>query len=733
MPVAGSVDFLQMDIRDGYSSLVWIAPSGGFAQITLKLLLTMALVRLSTSVLSYVPHGHCYLWQTGLVSLHALSDGLIALSYYLIAVALIYFAQRRQDIPFRGLFWLFAAFIGFCGTTHAFEVWTLWVPSYWISGIAKALTALVSFWTALELIPRIPLALAMASPKQLEELNQSLAQEVTERKAAESAVHQLNEELEQRVAQRTQELEQAQTEVANLLEKEQAARQQVESTLEDLQTTAERLNIALSAAQMGSWDRDVAQDRYYWSPKTYEILDIPADMSIPEAYALWRQRVHPADLPQVEAAIAQSRQTQHPLVADYRIWRSDGSLRWILTQGRVLVSVDGQPRRMIGVVQDTTDAKQAELALRASEARFRAVFEQAAVGMARLSPAGHWLQVNHTLCEILGYAPEELVGQHFRAVTDPADHAQDAHFYDQLLHTETTSVRFEKRYLHKDGTPIWTVATVSTEQTDDGQVAAFIAVIEDIRALKQAQIELEERATELQGVNGMLAMTNALLEQRNAELDQFAYVASHDLKAPLRAIANLSEWIEEDLGAQLPAENQHQLSLLRSRVHRMEALINGLLEYSRVGRRERRIETVDVRQLLSEILDSLAPPSTFTVSVPDTLPHLQTNRIALSQIFANLLSNAIKHHDRDEGNIWISAQDQDATVEFAVRDDGPGIAPQYHEKVFTIFQTLKARDEFESTGIGLSVVRKIIEAEGGRIWLESAPGEGTTFYFTWPQ
>jgi signal transduction histidine kinase len=205
------------------------------------------------------------------------------------------------------------------------------------------------------------------------------------------------------------------------------------------------------------------------------------------------------------------------------------------------------------------------------------------------------------------------------------------------------------------------------------------------------------------------------------------------LKAPLRAIANLSEWIEEDLTGQLPEENQHQLSLLRNRVHRMEALINGLLEYSRVGRRERQVVEVDIREILAEAIDFLAPPESFTFELPETAPVIQTNRIALSQVFTNLIGNAIKHHDREAGLIQVTAKERDNVVEFTVADDGPGIAPEYHEKVFTIFQTLKSRDELESTGIGLSLVKKIVESEGGAIDLESELGKGATFRFTWPK
>ena len=515
------------------------------------------------------------------------------------------------------------------------------------------------------------------------------------------------------------------------MSQQQASRADLETALENQQATAERLNIALSAAHMGTWDWDLERRTQSWSPKAASILGWE-QAAIETREERWLDRIHPDDRERVAAAIAHTQAHQDIFATEYRIHWPDQSLHWVLLQGRCLY-VEGKPSQMIGVIQDITEAKQAALNLTASEARFRAVFEQAAVGMARLSPAGHWLQVNGRLCQLLGYAAPDMIGQPFQQFTDPADQAQDEIYYQQLISGEVPSCRFEKRYLHQDGTPIWTMVTVSTETDEQGNILALIAVIEDIRRLKQANTELRQRAEELEQVNSLFAVTNALLETRNSELDQFAYVASHDLKAPLRAIANLSEWIEEDLGNDLPEENRHQLTLLRNRVHRMEALINGLLEYSRVGRRDRQISTVDVRQMLIETIDLIAPPPEFTISLPDSMPSLPTHRSALDQVFSNLISNAIKHHDREDGTITITATEHPNQVEFAIQDDGPGIDPRYHQKIFSIFQTLKARDELESTGIGLAIVKKIIESEGGTITLESALGAGTTFRFTWPR
>jgi len=223
------------------------------------------------------------------------------------------------------------------------------------------------------------------------------------------------------------------------------------------------------------------------------------------------------------------------------------------------------------------------------------------------------------------------------------------------------------------------------------------------------------------------------LERSNKQLDQFAYVVSHDLKAPLRAIANLSTWIEEDIEETITDETRRQMDLLRGRVHRMEGLINGILEYSRIGRTNHKLEIVNVQQMLDDVIDSMPAPAAMKIHVGDQLPTLSAARVPMSQVFSNLISNAIKYRSRDDGNIDVSVRDCGAYYEFSVADDGPGINPQYHGKVFEIFQTLMPRDSVESTGVGLSLVKRIVEEQGGIVSLISEEGHGATFVFTWPK
>jgi signal transduction histidine kinase/DNA-binding NarL/FixJ family response regulator len=266
------------------------------------------------------------------------------------------------------------------------------------------------------------------------------------------------------------------------------------------------------------------------------------------------------------------------------------------------------------------------------------------------------------------------------------------------------------------------------------QQAELVLDLQQTLAQQQAvEHQLRDRVLEIEQTNLRLSVATNLLEKRNQELDEFACIASHDLQAPLRGIANLADWLSKDLEDKLPAENQQQLNLIQSRIQQMSMLINGLLQYARVGRENIEPTTVNIDRLLTQIVDTIEPPPAFNVHFANNLPTLTTQSLLLKQVFANLIGNAIKYHDRPNGTIEISVEDRDKFWQFNIIDDGPGIAPEHHHKIFGIFQTLKGRDDNQGSGVGLAIVQKIVESRGGSVWVRSALGEGSTFSFNWPK
>ena len=222
------------------------------------------------------------------------------------------------------------------------------------------------------------------------------------------------------------------------------------------------------------------------------------------------------------------------------------------------------------------------------------------------------------------------------------------------------------------------------------------------------------------------------LTRSNEELAQFAHVASHDLRAPLRAIDSLAQWLEEDLRPHFTPQTAEQMRLLRSRVRRMEGLIGDLLAFARVGQSDVDVGPIDLDALVAEAVDLVAPPSTLRIVVDVAVHQLFSAALPLKRVLLNLLANAVKHHDRPEGEIRISVRDQGPFVELEVADDGPGIPPPFHQKVFEVFQTLKPRDTLEGSGMGLAFVKKIVEQAQGTIHLISS-GRGSTFRIGWPK
>lgn len=528
-----------------------------------------------------------------------------------------------------------------------------------------------------------------------------------------------------------------------------------------------------------------------------------------------------------------------------RFIHKDGHHVWARLTLSLVRDALGRPAYEIAIVEDITERKRAEDALRESEARFRGIFENAAVGISLFDRSGHLLRANAKLCETLGYSEDELRGLSFERFTPPEDHEPDLGNYALLMRGELSSYTVEKRYIRKDGKDVWVRVTRSAQPGPLNRPEYSINMVEDIGARKQAENELRHTATLLRTVTentpdfifvkdrqGRMLMANpatlrdlgktmeevagltdaeflggeagrqimendrlvmergetlvmeeiphpdgnrriylsskspffdekgnvigligisrditdlkrageererllAELQRSNQDLQQFAYVASHDLQEPLRMVSSYMQLLDRKNKDQLDEKARMYIHHAVDGTIRMQNLIDGLLSYSRISRKKE-LAAVDANAACAAALANLEQAvreSAGEVTV-DSLPSVNGEPVQLVQLFQNLIGNALKYRKPDvPSRVRVSARRTGDWWTFAVSDNGIGIEPQHRDRVFQIFQRLHTKEEYPGTGIGLASCKKIVERHGGRIWFESTPGEGSTFYFTLP-
>lgn len=380
------------------------------------------------------------------------------------------------------------------------------------------------------------------------------------------------------------------------------------------------------------------------------------------------------------------------------------------------------------------------------EARFRAddLYARAPVAIAAFRGPEHVFALASARCERL-FGQQELLGRRLRDVL-PEEEGQRlcalldrVHRSGEPLRSDEHRIFFDRRgdgaieagFFCFDLEPIVEAGRVV------GVAAAAIEVTAQVRGRLEAEqsLGLAEEATAIERGHEAAkraALTEAL-DRSIRELEQFAYITSHDLRAPLRGIANLSVWLEEDLEGRLNEEERERMHLLRGRVQRLEALIDGILRYSRAGRVGDRFEVFAFGEVTAEVVELLAPADTVTLDVAPKELKIEAERAPFQQVISSLLSNAIKHAGRADPRVEIAAVDEASAYTITVKDDGQGIAPEHHERIWGMFQTLAPRDHVEGTGIGLSIVKKIVESRGGSVRVDSALGAGATFRVLWPK
>lgn len=359
--------------------------------------------------------------------------------------------------------------------------------------------------------------------------------------------------------------------------------------------------------------------------------------------------------------------------------------------------------------------------LEKNEAKLRGIFDNSSNFVGLLTPDGTVIDINRTALEVIDAQEDEVINQFF----------WDTLWWDgdldlQMRIREAVGKaaagqcdRFEAKINGAEGQLIDLDITVSPIFSASGDVLYIIPEGHDITFRMKQEKALKE--------------SYQRLEETNYDLDHFVYVASHDLRSPLRGISQLAAFIIEDEADKLSESSQEYLVKLQTRIERMQALIDDLIAYSRVNKDQSRLEQVDLAHLITEIVELIGIPAGFQVSVPDELPRFVTCVTPLRQVLMNLIGNAVKHHDKDQGHIQVNVTETETHYEFSVADDGPGIEERYYDQIFDMFRTLKPRYEVEGSGMGLAIIRKFVYRYGGEVSVDSTPGEGTTFRFTWPK
>ncbi len=437
-------------------------------------------------------------------------------------------------------------------------------------------------------------------------------------------------------------------------------------------------------------------------------------------------------IPKPEAELPLSRALRGERVTneEWRIRRQDGSEVAVMGSAVPLLTTIGELMGAAQTVRDVTEQRALQRELEHERSRLREVLMQAPAAITVTEGPEHVVMMQNEAARAL-LGGRDIVGMRSRDIFPSIEEQGFIALQDTVYRTGEPFIGREMPVrLDETGqsgrSPVSYFNFVYHPLRDiGGAVYGILTHAVDVTDQVLARRTIEEKAEELGRLSDELARSNK-------ELDQFAYVASHDLKAPLRGIANLTQWLEEDLGDRVTGESREHMALLKGRVHRMDALIDGILAYSRAGRVRATTAAVDVGALLGETIELLAPRPHAAITVVSPMPVIVTERVPLQQVFMNLLGNALKYAGRDDAQVSVSAEREGERIRFAVHDNGPGIAPQFQDKIWQIFQTLAPRDKVEGTGIGLSVVKKLVESRGGRAGVDSAPGQGSTFYFTWP-
>ncbi len=399
-----------------------------------------------------------------------------------------------------------------------------------------------------------------------------------------------------------------------------------------------------------------------------------------------------------------------------RIFTKNKEVKWVHINASLVYNDGGIPIAAQGIVRDITEEEADAELIREQQIKLSAIVDYSSLGIV-LTQNGKILQTNKAIQELLEYSEEELLTKSVQDISVKEDYPASKVYMDQMNNNTLDHFVMKKRYKKKNGAVVWAKTNVTAVRNEDTSIRYQVALVEDITIQLKSE---KERKSLLKK-----------LEKSNEELQEYAHIVSHDLKSPLRSINALVNWIQDDNKDTLSEDSKQYLTLIETTLEKMERLISDVLEYSSVTSEKTDEQEVDVHELIKDIQQLLYIPEHIICVVKRQLPVIKSDRVRVQQLFQNIMSNAVRYIDKEKGLIEIDVVEKRSFYQFSVSDNGIGIAKEYYDKIFKIFQSLNQNKA--SSGIGLSIVKKIVDSYGGDIWLSSKEGIGTTFYFTLPK
>jgi PAS domain S-box-containing protein len=490
---------------------------------------------------------------------------------------------------------------------------------------------------------------------------------------------------------------------------------------EKVRIVKERYDTVIKATKEAIWEWDIPTNQVHWGEGFRSLFGYDAEM-ISWNVEVWDAYFHPDDvkrvLDSVNAVVGSDSELQWE--CQYRFMKSDGRYAHVLDRGILIRDEDGKPLRMIGAMQDISSKIHADQALRDSEEKTRLIMNAALDAIICMDKKGLITFWNPQAEKIFGWKTEDVMGMRLSDTIIPAEyrerHTRGLEAYAKSGQGRILNTILELSAINKNNTEFPIELTVLPIQ--QGNEEFFCAFVRDITARKTAEQQLKKRAEELTA--------------SNAELEQFAYVASHDLQEPLRMVSSFLQLLEKKYAENLDETANQYIQFAVDGSNRMKSLILDLLEYSRVNTSQEQRTAIDLSTIINQVLDTYSCKIIETkASVKVSLmPVARVNKMQMTQLFQNLIGNALKYNKAAQPAIEIGYEEQADCHLFFVKDNGIGIDPKFYERIFIIFQRLHTKNQFSGTGIGLAICKKIVEKHEGRIWVESIAGEGSTFYFT---